>query len=563
MAKRKTATNLRRKAKNGSVAIVEVMKTNAEGQASYEIQDPSERLVATIGTSMNEPKFYPTDAGTKPVGHEYDASDFDAQAQLVVNTAFEVANSESPKDLVQIAHWARKELRMRTMPQVLLAIAAECEETKQYVKEYTPKIVNRADELKQAFVAYRTLFGTNKSLPNSLKRGLAQAFSKYRERDFLKYEGQGRPYFGDILKMIDRRAGWPLEKTLDHYLKTGEILDDTKVPIVASRKKLTKLKTFGPRAKELARKSGATWEVLLSQFGNTKEVWEHLIETEQLGYMATLRNMRNILQAGVSEKHRKLVTQKIVSGAVNSKQLPFRFLSAKVMLENDCPTATGVRSFYTALDKAAEAVANAGFNIPGTTLSATDTSGSMESTVSAKSKMTVVGAAAMLAGILNANSAKGSVAGIFASHWKELKGTSNLSPLQLAQKIMSSIGVVGHGTSAERVLEWAIRNNKKFDRIVIFSDLQTYGGGWGGRDVSQLWKEYKRKVNPNAKLHTVDLAGYGHSVAEQADDSVNVVNGFSDKILDTILRFEGISPDTGVQTEEDQEFTIEYIRKNY
>jgi hypothetical protein len=299
---------------------------------------------------------------------------------MIINTAIEIAQSDNPRDLLAIAHWARKELRLRTTPQILMAVAAHCPETKQYVRSYCPKVINRADELKQVFVASRSLYGSEKSLPNSLKRGLADSFAKFKEYDFLKYEGQHRPQFADVLKMIDREENWPLPKALDHYLKTGEVQDGRKTPIIAARKKLSKCQIFSKQAKELAEKSRATWEVLLSQFGNTKEVWEHLIDTDQLPYMATLRNVRNAIQAGVDTPHLRKMAAKIIKGAVKGKQLPFRYISAKsALLGTAGPFLNSFRSpnrkeaiIVDALDQAVDNIIEALAAIPGRTLVAVD-----------------------------------------------------------------------------------------------------------------------------------------------------------------------------------------------
>ena len=45
-----------------------------------------------------------------------------------------------------------------------------------------------------------------------------------------------------------------------------------------------------------------TWETELSERGNLAEVWEKLIHSRSgLPYMALLRNLRNIIKAGVNE----------------------------------------------------------------------------------------------------------------------------------------------------------------------------------------------------------------------------------------------------------------------
>lgn len=581
--KAKYQTNLKREVKSGKKSITEVMTTSAVGTQVHEIQDPSERLVAIIGASMfNEPKYYPTDPQSQTREYEYDTEDFDQHAQLIINTAQQIAESDSPRDLLAIAHWARTEMKIRTTPQVLLSVAANCPATKEYVREYCPKVIQRADELKQAFIANRSLYGSQKSLPNSLKRGLADAFKKFGERDFLKYEGQNRPHFADVLKMVDRARNYPLPKPLDHYLKTGEVTDEKATPIVAARKKLTQLKSFGPRAAKYAKESGANWEVLLSQFGNTKDVWEHLIENNQLPYMATLRNLRNIIEADVDMKYINQVCKKLVEGAVHSKQLPFRFLAARAALAYENPSrmswgyydsmrpkklnAKG-QKLLEAIDQAVEAVVEAMDPLPGKSLIAVDNSGSMSSPVSQKSQMTLNQAAATLAAIIMKRSEQGSVAGGFGNTWKPL-GNKQGPALEVAERIQRLD--VGHSTNAEAVIEWAINGNHEFDRIIILSDMQTYGGGGGGyygrshESVKDLIKKYRKMISKGCKLHCIDLAGHGQALTEQADTKTNLVAGFSEKMINIIREFEGLNVEVDEETgEETQVFTIEYIRNNY
>jgi len=58
--------------------------------------------------------------------------------------------------------------------------------------------------------------------------------------------------------------------------------------------------------------------------------WETLIGNGKLGYMALLRNLRNILEADVSAEAMTQVCATLANRAAvaRSKQLPFRFLAA-------------------------------------------------------------------------------------------------------------------------------------------------------------------------------------------------------------------------------------------
>jgi hypothetical protein len=507
---------------------------------------------------FNEPQYYPQ--ATEMEEGEYSEDGLSESAKMIINTAIDVAESETPRDLVAIAHWARKELKLRTTPQVLLAVAAAYGETKQYVREYTPKVVQRADELKQVFEAYRNLFGTEKSLPNSLKKGLADAFTKFGEYDFLKYEGKGSPKFSDVLRMIDRKKNYPVSQELRMFLYSGEVVNPEATPMIAARKELFQMERFDKKAQQLAKKAGVTWEALCSVFGSTREVWEFLIDNEALPYMATMRNLRNMVQANISRKHVEKVCQKIVKGAAKSKMLPFRYRAAHQFVK---PTGNSLGShevteqFRDALSDAADEVVRNMPRLPGMSIVATDTSGSMTVPVSEKSKMTCLTGGAVLAAMMARNSEEGSIVGAFADQFVPV--SSDESCLRLAESLENVN--CGYGTNTTDVIDYLRRNNIKVDRIIILSDMQTYGERYpGGKSLSAALKKYRKEVNPDCYLHSFDLSPYGRSMTEQADTKTNLVAGFSEKLLDTVLRFEGIT-EKGEKVE--RVFTIEYIRENF
>jgi len=102
----------------------------------------------------------------------------------------------------------------------------------------------------------------------------------------------------------------------------------------------------------------------------------------------------------------------------------------------------------------------------------------------------------------------------------------------------------------------------KVDRVILFSDMQLWNssGGWMmDKQLAPVYKQYCAKFG-KTYLHCVDLAGYGKSVAPSGDKYVNCMSGFSEKILNRIIEFEGITED-GQKTKEVP--PIEYIRENF
>ncbi|KAK2498922.1 hypothetical protein MC885_003950 [Smutsia gigantea] len=79
-----------------------------------------------------------------------------------------------------------------------------------------------------------------------------------------------------------------------------------------------------------------TWERELSLRGNKACVWEELIDSGKLPFMAMLRNLCNLLRVGISARHHKLVLQGLqhAKAVIHSRQFPFRFLNAHDSINN-------------------------------------------------------------------------------------------------------------------------------------------------------------------------------------------------------------------------------------
>ncbi len=77
-----------------------------------------------------------------------------------------------------------------------------------------------------------------------------------------------------------------------------------------------------------------TWETQVSMRGNKANVWEELIDHKKLPFMAMLRNLRNVIIAGISTKHHQSIIHRLTDerSVVNSRQFPFRFFSAYEVL---------------------------------------------------------------------------------------------------------------------------------------------------------------------------------------------------------------------------------------
>ena len=102
------------------------------------------------------------------------------------------------------------------------------------------------------------------------------------------------------------------------------------------------------------------------------------------------------------------------------------------------------------------------------------------------------------------------------------------STLTLAQKLKDEHQ--GGGTDLGSIFDEA---NRKYDRIIILSDMQ----GWVGYDAptSEL-SDYKNRVGANPRIYSFDLQGYG--TLQFPEENIFAIAGFSEKIFDVMKLLE-------------------------
>jgi hypothetical protein len=119
-------------------------------------------------------------------------------------------------------------------------------------------------------------------LSKQIQKGLVKSFNKFDEYQFAKYNRKAEVTLKDALFLVHPKAKDENQQAIFNKI----VNDSLETPY--------------------------TWEVELSVLGQTKfaddaerkaafkNKWEELIFSNKLGYMATLRNLRNILEANVS-----------------------------------------------------------------------------------------------------------------------------------------------------------------------------------------------------------------------------------------------------------------------
>jgi hypothetical protein len=564
---------------------------------AYEVADPSQKLVHLIGGGFfNEPRYYDPNrsyaafmvellATGKIASKIVDEQGLTAQAHEVIEAAAAVANSENPEDLLIIASWARdprEGLRLRTTPQILLAVAAAHPGTREFVTRYGTAILRRADEIRQVFAAFRHLFqgkdGRHKgSLPHGLRKAMAAALAEATPYELLKYDGSDRPTFADVLKMVggSRKlkkfgsgSGWPLSKPMFQYLVNGVVTDDA--PEILQKRRAFFRETDVPAVTTAdIEAAGLTWENVVSHFGPSREVWERVIPV--MAEMALTRNLRNFEQAGIGPESWAQVEASLLRDG-DSVQLPFRFFSAAREVE----TEAARRVVGLALDRSCARLPD----LPGVTVALADNSGSaVGCAVSGRGSLRVADAGNMLEAVLARRLGSRAVIGVFGDVgiWVPFSPEDDCLAIKARIDAVAQTedrrahkalgipdfvigkawgGTQGVGQSTETGLWFLLKDliDRKVhaDRIVLLSDLCCYTQGdvncgydlkkYMGSSkatIQSLVDLYRLRVNKELKVYSINLAGYRQSQVRPEGEGAHLLSGWSEKLFGLIRELEG------------------------
>lgn len=401
------------------------------------------------------------------------------------NELVKLAEETDMKFVSNLAIYTRKEIHLRSVSHALTAIVAR--HGSEYTKQTVLGVVERADDMTEILACYLSMYG--KPIPNALKKGLALAMNKFNEYQFAKYNGGNKSVkFSDILKLTHPKGNTEL---------FGKIIkDELQTPY--------------------------TWEVELSTRGNTKEVWEELINSGKVGYMALLRNFRNIIKADPSNLYKVLMKLSDKEEVLKSKQLPFRYLAAYVAIKNE---GLATSKIYNTLEIAIKHSVENLEKIKGKTLIAIDVSGSMGSRISSKSEILCSDIAALMASMANYLCEDCKILS-FDTMLREVTVPSINGIIQNAISMQAN----GGGTNLTLPFQWLIANGCKFDRVLMFSDNEI---NYRYERTCQSFVDiYKEKINPNLWIHAVDLQGYG--TQQFIGKNTNIIAGWSERVLEFI-----------------------------
>lgn len=276
-------------------------------------------------------------------------------------------------------------------------------------------------------------------------------------------------------------------------------------------------------------------------------------ESKQLkinNHMALLRNLRNILKSGVSERHIRKVCVALVEGAKNGRQFPFRYYTAKEQIEKHDYDYSHL--VLEALDDCIETSLGNMPKLKGKTMCLSDNSGSAWGTFNSEYGSVTVADIANLSSVITAKNSDEGYVGVFGDRLKTIPIKKSDSILLQHYKVNNEGSRVGKATEGG-VWEFfnnAIEEKQHWDNIFIYSDMQVghgelYGNSLQNKEYSnkgyshlgryinviKLIEKYRRDVNDKVNIYCVQVAGYNNSILPENLYRTSILSGWSGKEL--------------------------------
>lgn len=362
-------------------------------------------------------------------------------------------------EVTELAVRARSQGNLRHAPLLLMRELARHPERPKIAGALADTI-QRADELSEFLELYWS--DGREPLSGQVKRGLAEAMRKFDAYQLAKYNRKGRVRLRDVLFMVHAKP-----KDEAQALIWRQLADDTLPP-------------------------PDTWEVALSAGADKKETFTRLLRERRLGYLALLRNLRGMTEAGVDES---LITDAITQGAAASRALPFRFIAA----------ARAVPALEPVLEKAMLTVTEGMARLPGKTAVVVDVSGSMDWALSKRADLTRMDAAAALAVLVTAI-AEDSVVFTFSNEVVKLPPRRGMALVDAVRHSQPHGGTM-LGSALREVF-----GRGSYDRVIVITDEQSA----------------EEIPNPPCTGYMINVASYKNGVGYGAWMHID---GFSESIV--------------------------------
>ena len=423
--------------------------------------------------------------------------------------------------------WAavlRNDFNMRLNPQIIMVRAAIHPKRKKFNEEnpgvfsaLQKQVMKRADEPVSQLEYYLFKHGSKKGIPGLLKRNWASRLEACSVYELHKYKNSG-------IGMIDTvRICHANSRSIDTLMTTGTVA---------------------------AEDDDNTWEA--KRAAGTP--WRDILSSINMGHMALLRNLRGIFTETEDADLCRNTMQKLKDGVLSGRQFPFRYFTAMKVVERSDVHHKGM-----ILDTLEECMDISCDNMPrlkGRTMCLSDNSGSAWGGLTSEYGSVTVAEIDNLSSLITARNSDEGYIGKFGDDLI-VRSVSKRNGLLAQCKELSENEYDDVGGATENGI-WiffrdAIDKKEHWDNIFIYSDQQAGHGGLYstkkgmteykkrgfaadhfGRsyvDAAKLISEYRKKVNPDVNVFSVQTAGYNNVLVPEYGYRTNLLYGWTGREL--------------------------------
>lgn len=392
--------------------------------------------------------------------------------------------------------------------------------TKRSRKENKGGIVYRLDDMLE-IISYYYLRNPNKPLPNAIKRGFKNVLENADTYELAKYQAKNAEVsLVDVVNLVRPK---PNEKMVQVFkdLMTGNLKQFN-----TAEDKNTKA---GQDIAEKVKKGEITKEQAVTELKEAKsDNWKQLINEGTLGYLALLRNLRNIVNTADDSTYQNALNmltdeKRVRKSLVFPHQIDIAF---EVLLSEGLSNQYRKVSLLTAINTAYElAIPNLTelFSF-GRTAVVLDTSGSMTNAVN-MGRVSINSRAVDKGALIAATLSKGIGADLY--HFSNSCSKLDFNPIDSVNTIKNFIVNRSYGGGTEFNSIFKVLQGK-YDRVFVISDMQ-------GSDTLLKGSSYQDYIQKNGQpyIYSINMCGYGTTMFKQNDKLINLF-GYSSDIYEMV-----------------------------
>lgn len=455
------------------------LTTNYAGGQSYK-QKPELELASILLTSFTNDKFYRS---------------FESEKTRLK----ELIKVVDPELVCKSAVYARQVVGMRSISHVLTAEVAKLISGKPYAREFYNAVVRRPDDMSEILSYGKSSKWGYKTMPKAMQRGFKDAFSKFDEYQIAKWRKPNNEI--NLLNILHLTHPIPND-TLNALYKNKLKVRNTRESVLSETGKIEN--KFNLTQAQIAE----------TKAEKLKEGWRNLILEKKIAYKALIGSLVKIINEAPEVINEVCDIIKDFNLIKKSLIMPSELIVAYEQVSNLSNSKS--RQVLSALNLALENSLSNAPKFEGETLVVLDCSGSM------KGKPALIGSlfAAVLCKINHCDLM------VFSNSADYKSYDPNDSITTIANSIKFSYG----GTNFRSIFDYA---NKKYDRVVILSDMQGWVGYYSPTDT---YNNYCRRYQANPYIYSWDLAGYG--TTQFPSNKIFALAGFTSNTFDVMKNLE-------------------------